>query len=88
MRYFRDTVTQKYSNLPGIHSHHDFLAIKNPGTSAIMKVCELCYSGTLQNTPMHLTRGYTHELWPSQLLVIPMLLGERPSSCLTPNLVM
>ena len=26
-----------------------------------MKVRELCYSGTLKNTPMHLTRGYTRE---------------------------
>ena len=50
VQYWRDTVTQNYSNLPGIRSYHDFFAMKNPGTSAIMKVRELCYSGTLQNT--------------------------------------
>ena len=61
VRCWRDTITQKYSNLPGIRSYHDFLAVRNPGTGAIMKVRELCYSGTLKSTPMHLTRGCTRE---------------------------
>lgn len=26
-----------------------------------MKVRELCYTGTLRNTPMHLTKGYTRQ---------------------------
>lgn len=46
VRCWRD-VTQKYSNLTGIYLYHDFSAIKNPGAEAVMKVCELCYAGTL-----------------------------------------
>ena len=44
-------VTQKYSNL----STHImiFLAVNK----VVMKIHELCYTGTLQNTPMHLTKG-------------------------------
>ena len=61
VRRWRDIVTQKYSNLPGIRSYHDFLAVKNPGAEAVMKVRELCYTGTLRNTPMHLTKGYTRQ---------------------------
>ena len=44
---WRDVITVKYTNLPGIRTYHDFLAIKNPSTNAIMKVRELCHSGTL-----------------------------------------
>lgn len=61
VRCWRDVVTQKYSNLPGIRLYHDFSAIKNPGAEAVMKVCELCYAGTLWDMPMRLTMGYTNE---------------------------
>ena len=35
---WREVVSEKYSNLPGIRDLHDFLALHNPGFSAIMKV--------------------------------------------------
>ena len=57
VRCWRDTVTQKYTNLPGIRELHDFLALKNPGTDAIMKVRDKCYTGTLKDTPMKLVKG-------------------------------
>ena len=40
VRCWRNTVTQKYTNLPGIRDLHDFLALKNPDTDAVMKVRE------------------------------------------------
>lgn len=52
VRSWREIVSEKYTNLPGIRDLHDFLALHNPGCSAIMKVRETCYSGTLADTPM------------------------------------
>ena len=57
VRCWRNTVTQKYTNLPGTRDLHDFLALKNPDTDAVMKVRENCYAGTLKNTPMRITKG-------------------------------
>lgn len=55
VRCWQNTVTQKYTNLPGIRDLHDFLALKNPDTDAVMKVRENCYAGTLKNTSMRTT---------------------------------
>ena len=57
----RHAVTVKYNNLPGIRSFHDFFTIKNPGTAAVMKVRENCYSGTLKALPMKLSSGFTSD---------------------------
>lgn len=57
VRAWRETVIKKYSNLPGIRGLHDFLALRNSGEHAVMKVRERCYSGTLQATPMKITKG-------------------------------
>ena len=54
VRSWREVVSEKYSNLPGIRDLHDFLALRNPGFSAIMKVRETCYTGTLVDTPMRI----------------------------------
>ena len=59
VRHWRESVNQKYSNLPGIRIMHDFLCLHNPGCSAIMKVRDLCYQGTLRDTPMSLSQGYS-----------------------------
>ena len=59
VRCWRECVTVKYSNLPGIRSLHDFLAVKNPGQPAIMKVRDLVYAGPLVDTPMKLTREFS-----------------------------
>ena len=58
VRCWRERVTVKYSNLPGIHALHDFLAIKNPDQTAIMKVRDLVYGGPLVNTPMKVSKDY------------------------------
>ena len=52
----RESYTVKYSSLPGIHALHDFLAIKNPDQTAIMKVHDIIYSGPLINTPMRVSK--------------------------------
>ena len=57
VRAWRDTLTKKYSNLPGIRGLHDFLALRNSGEDALMKVRESCYTGTLKNTPMKISKG-------------------------------
>ena len=54
----RHAVTVNYNNLPGILSFHDFFTIKNPGTAAVMKVRENCYSGTLTASPIKLSPGF------------------------------
>ena len=59
VRCWRECVTTKYSNLPGIRSLHDFLAIKNPGQQAVMKVRNLVYAGPLIDTPMKLIGDYS-----------------------------
>ena len=54
VRSRRDTVI---SNLPGIRGLHDFLALRNPGANALMKVRDNCYTGTLRDTPMKVAKG-------------------------------
>ena len=56
VRAWRTTVTKKYSNLPGIRALHDFLALRNSGEDATMKVWDCCYAGTLKNTPMKISK--------------------------------
>lgn len=51
VRGCRDVVTQKYANLPGIRSYHDFWV------SAEM-VRDECYTGILKPSPMKLEKGY------------------------------
>lgn len=58
VRSWRDLIAQKYANLPGIHSLHNFLALKNPGVDAVMKVRDECYTGVLKNSLMRLEKGY------------------------------
>lgn len=57
VRVWRETLTNKYSNLPGIRGLHDFLALHNSGQDTVMKVRERCYTGTFKDTPMKITRG-------------------------------
>ena len=69
------TVSQKYTNLPGIRELHDFLSLKNPGTDAVMKIRGKCYSGALKNTPMKLSKGI-NPMDSYQVLIYPMLLKD------------
>ena len=52
VRAWRENVTNKYSNLPGIRDLHDFLALRNQREDAVMKVRASCYTRLLKNTPM------------------------------------
>ena len=52
VRSWCEVVGEKYTNLPGIRDLHNFIALRNPGQNAIMKVRKMCYSGALIDTPM------------------------------------
>ena len=56
MRSWRDTVTKKYNNLPGLRGLHEFLAPRNPGANALIKVRDNCYTG-IRDTPMKVAKG-------------------------------
>ena len=54
VRTWREVVSEKYTNLPGIRNLHDFIALCNPGCNSIMKVRGKCYTGELVDTPMRI----------------------------------
>ena len=47
---WRKTVAKMYSNLPGIRELHNFLALRNHGQDAAMKVRGNCYIGPLKHS--------------------------------------
>ena len=50
-------LSDKYTNLPGIRSPHDFLIVKHPITgSTMMKVRKNCFEGRFEDTPVRVTR--------------------------------
>ena len=50
---WRDSITQKYSDLPGVRKYHDFLIVKSHGGGVVMKVRENCFSGSWSDSPLH-----------------------------------
>ena len=54
---WRDKVTKRYNNLPGIRGLRDFLALQNAGANAVTKVRNSCYSGVIRDTPMKVAKG-------------------------------
>ena len=56
VRAWRETVTKKYSSLPGIRGLHDFLALRNSGENAMMKVRDSCY--TYRHAKSHAHEDY------------------------------
>ena len=49
---WRSHLSEKYTNLSGIRSLHDFLIVKNPATGySLMKVRKSCYEGIFENSP-------------------------------------
>ena len=49
---WRESLGQKYTELPGVRSLHDFLFFKS-ADSVVTKVRELCYSGAWKQSPLH-----------------------------------
>ena len=55
---WRNTLSKKYSKLPGIRELHDFIYVKNPVTSTVVaKVRELCYTGSFKQSTSHVLKG-------------------------------
>ena len=50
---WRENLGQKYTELPGVRSLHDFLFFKSTAGSVVTKVRELCYSGAWKQSPLH-----------------------------------
>ena len=52
---WRETLLNKYSDLPGVRKYHDFLVVKAHDGNTVMKVREKCFTGAWKNSPMHVT---------------------------------
>ena len=63
VRVWRETMVQKYSNLPGIRGLHDSVGLHNSGQSTTMKVSESCYTGTLKDIPMKIPKEKISITW-------------------------
>ena len=59
---WRESVTVKYSKLPGIRDLYDFIIVRSPETgSATMLVREHCFGGVAQKSTMKLNSGISSE---------------------------
>ena len=60
VKQWRERLARKFTKLPSIRALHDFVIMKHILTDAvIMRVRELCYTGSFSNTTMKLVRGAT-----------------------------
>ena len=60
---WRDSVSQKYSKLPGIRELHDFLIVRNPTTkNAMMFVREFCHEGAPKPTSLKVNNASSPEV--------------------------
>ena len=50
---WRETISTKYSDLPGVRKFHDFLIVMKHDGVAVMKVREHCYHGLWKDSPLH-----------------------------------
>ena len=52
---------RKYSKLPGVRGMHDFIFVcsSDTGQRVISKIRQLCYAGIVQDSPIHVSRGYS-----------------------------
>ena len=50
---WRETISTKYSDLPGVRTFHDFLIVMKHDGAAVMKVREHCYHGPWKDSPLH-----------------------------------
>lgn len=49
---WRETLSEKYSDLPGVRKFHDFLFIKCHSGEVVMKVREHCFTGEWKTSPL------------------------------------
>ena len=47
------TLGDKYSDLPGVRNLHDFLFVKAQDSKVVLKVCEFCFGGVWNVSPLH-----------------------------------
>lgn len=50
---WRDTLSEKYSDLPGVRKYHDFLVVRAHDQTVVMKVRERCFDGQWKDSPLH-----------------------------------
>ena len=50
----RNTLGEKYSDLPGVRRYHDFLVVKAHDGLVVMKVRENCFSGSWKDSPLRI----------------------------------
>ena len=50
---WRNTLGEKYSDLPGVRRYHDFLVVKDHDGSVVTTVHENCFSGSWKDSPPH-----------------------------------
>ena len=48
---WRNTLGEKYSDLPGVRKYHDFLVVKAHDGTVVMKVHENCFGGSWKDSP-------------------------------------
>ena len=48
----------KYSTLPGIRDLHDFIFVRHSGSDVNLRVRAVCYTGTIEESNIHVKRGY------------------------------
>lgn len=51
---WRDTLGQKYSDLPGVRKTHDFLFVHSHTGQIVMKIRDRCYTGAWRDSPLHI----------------------------------
>jgi hypothetical protein len=51
---WRNTLGEKYSDLPGVRKYHDFLVVKAHDGTVVMKVREHCFSGSWKDSPLRI----------------------------------
>jgi len=50
---WRNSLGERYSDLPGVRKYHDFLIVKAHDGTVVMKVHENCFGGSWRNSPLH-----------------------------------
>ncbi len=60
---WRDSLGDKYSDLPGVHKLHDFLVVKVHNGNVVMKMRENCFAGEWKDSPLRVRGPSQHCSW-------------------------